>query len=106
MRSGLQASHRCMLEMNSVHATHVQAELHHHHGLCDSGPVSMQDDDWACLSTFETDGKSYRTHGPHWPDTLVRGDFSSYELVCRANARLQGLGKGVASQVGFLHEGL
>ena len=63
----LQASHRCMLEMSSVQATRMQAELYDEDEklLCSSGPVSMADDDWVCLKTTTTsDGNLYKLLGP------------------------------------------
>ena len=61
--SPLQASHRCMLEMNSVQATHMLAELYSEEEklLCSSGPVTLADDDWVCLKTTTTsDGGIYK----------------------------------------------
>lgn len=53
-----------MLELKSIQAMHFEAELYESSEsqvgpqvsrlLCSSGPVSLRDDDWVCLSTLET----------------------------------------------------
>lgn len=53
----MQASYRCMLEVQSIQAIHFEAELREEEEiLCRSGQVSLGDDDWVCLSTIETAG--------------------------------------------------
>ena len=54
-----------MLEMNSVWATEVHAELYEDEQeetlLCSSGPVAVGGDDWVCLKTTTTaDGGLYK----------------------------------------------
>ena len=52
-----EASYRCMLEMSSVQPVYLEAELLEGDAkehLCSSGPISLRDEDWVCLSTTET----------------------------------------------------
>eukprot|EP00913_Durusdinium_trenchii_P006499 g6108.t2 len=57
LSSANEASYRCMLEMSSVQTVYLEAELLEGDAkehLCSSGPISLRDEDWVCLSTTET----------------------------------------------------
>ncbi|CAE8664023.1 unnamed protein product, partial [Polarella glacialis] len=68
LSSSNEASFRCMTSLDSVREVFMQACIRNEDGLilCDSGPVSLRDDDWTCLS-------SCGTFGSGWP---------AYRLLC------------------------
>lgn len=58
LSSAREASLRCMLPLVCIYEFHIQARLFNEEGqlISESGPVSMRDDDWMCLTSDVASG--------------------------------------------------